>query len=221
MRRGWTNARDRFKVVRTLLMTKNTDINPPADPWALFEEWYALAQTTEPNDPNAMTLATVGAHGMPSARVVLMKGHNPEGFVFYTNRNSHKGDQLARHPKAALCFYWKSLRRQVRAEGSIAPVSDSESDTYFTSRPRGAQIGAWASDQSRALESRGMLERKVQEFEAKFADKPVPRPPHWGGYRLTPLLIEFWQDREFRLHDRILYRRAEGQSAWAHERLYP
>jgi pyridoxamine 5'-phosphate oxidase len=158
---------------------------------------------------------------MPSARVVLLKGYDANGFVFFTNRQSHKGEQIARHPKAALCFQWKSLKRQVRAEGTVAIVSDAESDAYFATRPRGAQTGAWASDQSRVLASRAALEGRVREFEAKFAGKPVPRPPYWGGYRLSPLLIEFWQDREFRLHDRVVYRRAEGQAIWTQERLYP
>ena len=202
-------------------MTVNADFNPPDDPWLLFREWYALAEKNEPGDPNSMALATVGTHGMPSARIVLMKEYNEKGFVFFTNRKSGKGGQLAKHPKAALCFHWKSLRRQVRAEGNVGEVPDAESDAYFATRPRGAQIGAWASDQSSVLASRADLERRVTEFEKKFEDKPVPRPPHWGGYRLAPSLIEFWQDREFRLHDRIVYRRADGQGAWTHERLYP
>jgi len=202
-------------------MAANIDFTPPADPWLLFREWYALAEKNEPSYPDAMTLATVGAHGMPSARVVLMKEYNENGFVFFTNRRSSKGAQIARHPKAALCFYWKSLRRQVRAEGQVVEISDAESDAYFATRPRGAQIGAWASEQSDILATRAELERRVAEFEKEFDGKPVPRPTHWGGYRLTPALIEFWQDREFRLHDRILYRRFDGQGGWTHERLHP
>jgi len=200
---------------------ENADFIAPADPWELFREWYALAEAGEPNDPNAMTLATVGVHGMPSARIVLLKSYDKNGFVFFTNKQSHKGEQLGRHPKAALCFHWKSLRRQIRAEGEVTPISDSESDVYFVTRPHGSQIGAWASDQSHPLESRAKLEERVHAFEQKFAGKAVPRPPHWGGYRLTPLLIEFWQDRQFRLHDRIVYTRASGQAAWQQERLYP
>jgi len=202
-------------------MVENADFEPPADPWTLFREWCALAEKSESNDPNAMALATVGAHGMPSVRIVLLKSYDARGLVFFTNRQSHKGEQLMRHPKAALCFYWKSLKRQIRAEGSVVPVDDAESDAYFATRPRGAQIGAWASDQSKKLTGRTELEQRVREFEKKFKRKTVPRPPHWGGYRLTPLLIEFWQDREFRLHDRIVYRRADEQAGWMQERLYP
>jgi pyridoxamine 5'-phosphate oxidase len=199
----------------------NTDFIPPADPWELFREWYALAEGSEPNDPNAMTLATVGPHGMPSARIVLLKEHDKDGFIFFTNRQSHKGEQLGRHPKAALCFHWKSLRRQVRAEGEVKPISDEESDAYFVTRPHGSQIGAWASEQSRPLENRAALEARVRETEQKFTGKTVPRPPHWGGYRLAPLLIEFWQDRQFRLHDRIVYTHTGAQGTWQQERLYP
>jgi pyridoxamine 5'-phosphate oxidase len=202
-------------------MLKNTDINPPADPWALFSEWYALAEKHEPSDSNAMALATVGVHGMPSVRMVLLKGYDPAGLVFYTNRQSIKGHQLSKHPKAGLCLYWKSLKRSIRAEGEVVQVPDAESDTYFASRPRGAQIGAWASHQSHVLASRAMLEKRVAEFEKKYEGKPVLRPPHWGGYRLVPQMIEFWQERDFRLHDRIVYHRADPKAAWTQERLYP
>jgi len=201
-------------------MSDNKDFKIPADPWLLFREWLAAAESAEPSDPNAMSLATVGAHGMPSARIVLLKSFDESGFVFMTNRESNKGQQLTRHPKAALCFHWKSQRRQVRAEGDIVPVDDKESDDYFATRPRGSQIGAWASQQSRPLASRSELEQRAKDFERKFEDKPVPRPSHWGGFRLSPNLIEFWQDREFRMHDRIVYHRGPAK-AWTHERLYP
>jgi len=202
-------------------MVENSDFKAPSDPWALFREWFALAEANEPNDPNAMSLATAGGDGMPSARIVLLKSFDEKGLVFFTNRQSQKGLQLGINPKAAICLYWKSLRRQIRAEGMISAVSDAESDAYFSSRPRGAQIGAWASEQSQELDSRAVLEAHVREFEQQFEGKPVQRPPHWGGYRLTPLLIEFWQDREFRLHDRILYRRANAKDIWMQKRLYP
>ncbi len=202
-------------------MTQNDDILPPADPWSLFREWYALAEKSEPDYPNAMSLATVGEHDMPAVRVVLLKGYDTKGFTFYTNRQSAKGIQIGRHPKASLCFYWKSLKRQIRIEGSAAPVSDAESDAYFATRPHGAQIGAWASDQSRVLASRAALEQRVGEFEKKYEGKTVPRPPHWGGYRLTPFSIEFWQERDFRLHDRIVYSRSGETADWMIERLYP
>jgi len=200
---------------------KNVDINPPPDPWNLFREWYALAEKNEPADPNAAALASVGEGDMPSIRMVLIKGFDEKGFTFFTNRQSTKGKQLAVHAKAALCLYWKSLKRQIRAEGLVTPVDEAESDAYFATRPRGAQIGAWASDQSNVLKDRAALEQRAKEFEKKYEGKPVPRPPHWGGYRLSPLLIEFWQDREFRLHDRILYRRAGIKENWTQERLYP
>jgi len=162
-------------------MAKNTDFTPPVDPWTLFKEWFALAEQQEPNDPNAMSLATVGEGDMPSVRVVLMKDYSTSGFTFFTNRDSHKGDELKAHPKAALCFHWKSLRRQIRAKGLISHVSDAESDAYFAMRPRGSQIGAWASQQSRVLADRTTLEQRVAAFEKEYEDMPVPRPPHWGG----------------------------------------
>ena len=202
-------------------MTENTGSNPPADPWILFREWYALAEKNEPNDPNAMALATVGAHGMPSVRMVLFKGHGPEGFMFLTNRESAKGDQLKRHPKAAICLHWKSLKRQVRAEGPIELISDAESDAYFATRPRESRLGAWVSQQSRVLESRAALDLAVADAEKKFEGMDVPRPPYWGGYRLMPLMMEFWLEGRFRLHDRIVYRRAALNSPWTQERLYP
>lgn len=202
-------------------MAENIDFIPPTDPWALFREWYALAEKDEPSDPNAMSLATVGDDGMPSVRIVLLKDFNTAGFVFFTNRESRKGNQLKAHPKAALCLHWKTLKRQVRVEGLITHVSDAESDAYHATRPRGSQIGAWVSQQSRILKDRAALEKQAQDIEKQYEGKPVPRPPYWGGYRVTPLLIEFWQERLFRLHDRILYRRADAQGEWTQERLYP
>jgi pyridoxamine 5'-phosphate oxidase len=190
-----------------------------AEPFRLFDTWFQEAKAKEPNDPEAMTLATVGADGMPSVRMVLLKGVDPSGFVFYTNYESRKGQQLLAHPQAALCFHWKSLRRSVRVEGVAERTSPEEADAYFASRPRSSQIGAWASDQSRPLEGRFALEARVAKFTAKFAIGPVPRPPHWSGFRISPSRIEFWEDRPFRLHDRLVYTRdAEG---WATTRLYP
>ncbi len=202
-------------------MTENTDFTPPADPWTLFREWYALAEKQEPSDPNAMSLATLGEGEMPSARIVLLKNFDEKGFVFFTNRQSRKGGQLSSHPKAALCLHWKSLHRQIRAEGIITSVDEAESDAYHASRPRGSQIGAWASQQSQPLKDRAALERRAAELEKQYEGKTIPRPPHWGGYRLTPLLIEFWQERPFRLHDRIVYQRRGDKDAWTIERLYP
>jgi pyridoxamine 5'-phosphate oxidase len=202
-------------------MAENLDITLPPDPWTLFKDWYALAEKQEPNDPNAMSLATVGADGMPSVRMVLMKGFEDGHLTFFTNQQSRKGGQLAAHPAAALCFYWKSLRRQIRMEGTAIPVTDPESDAYFMTRPRDSQIGAWASWQSQVLVSRAVLEQRVREREKEYEGKPVPRPPYWGGYRLTPIRMEFWQDQPFRLHDRIEYNRHGVTEPWAIERLYP
>lgn len=202
-------------------MIENINFNPPSDPWKLFQDWFTLAGNTEPNDPNAMSLATVGANGMPSVRLVLLKDFSSDGFTFFTNRESHKGEQLKEHPKASICFHWKSLRRQVRAEGLICEASARESDAYFATRPHGSQIGAWASQQSRVLKDRTTLEQRVVELEKYYEGKTVPRPPYWSGYRLVPLAIEFWQDRPYRLHDRIVYRRVHVQDNWTIERLYP
>jgi len=192
---------------------------PDTDPLVLFREWLAEATQREPNDPTAMALATVGADGQPSARMVLLKGVDEQGFVFYTNLESQKAADLAANPRASLLFHWKSLRRQVRIEGTVTGVSDADADAYFASRPRGAQIGAWASRQSRALESRFALEKRVAEYTAKFGLGSVPRPAFWSGYRVKPERIEFWQDRPFRLHDRLVYTRDRG--GWRTDKLYP
>jgi pyridoxamine 5'-phosphate oxidase len=196
-------------------------IRENADPLALFAEWFEEAQKSEPDVPEAMTLATVGADGTPSARMVLLKDVDSEGFVFYTNYESRKGQQLLAHPKAALLFHWKSLKRQVRIEGSIAQTTVEEADAYFATRQRGSQIGAWASEQSRPLESRFALEKRVAEFGARYLVGSVPRPPHWAGFRLQPTLIEFWQDQAFRLHDRLEYRRPSADMPWTTRTLYP
>ena len=196
-------------------------IQEKPDPLALFADWFAEAEKSEPNDPSALTLATVGSDGTPSARMVLLKGYDSAGFVFYTNYESRKGRQLIEHPKAAMLFHWKSLRRQVRLEGPVTQASAAEADAYFATRARGSQIGAWASEQSRPLESRFALEKRVAEFTARHVIGGIPRPPHWSGFRLQPTLIEFWQDGAFRLHDRLEYRRAAGGEAWTTRTLYP
>ena len=189
------------------------------DPFALFAEWLEAAAKSEPNEPNAMTLATVDADGLPDARMVLLKGVDDGGFVFYTNLQSAKGLELAANPKAALVFHWKSLRRQVRVRGAVSPVTDSEADEYFATRARPARIGAWASDQSREMPSRMALAERVAQVGVKFGIRKVTRPPHWSGYRVTPSSIEFWRDRPFRLHERLLFVR--GAEGWAAKRLFP
>ena len=190
------------------------------DPFPLFDQWYAEARASELNDSNAMALATVGADGQPSVRMVLLKGHGPDGFVFYTNLDSRKGGELAGQGKAALLFHWKSLRRQIRIEGPVSPVSDAEADAYFATRSRNSQLGAWASDQSRPLADRATFEARFAEVEARFAGADVPRPPRWSGWRVAPQRIEFWQDRAFRLHERTLYV-PDGAGGWTTQLLYP
>ncbi len=189
------------------------------DPDALFEAWFAEARASEPNDPDAMTLATAGADGQPHARMVLLKGHSAEGFVFYTNQESDKARQIAERPFAALLFHWKSLRRQVRIEGKLWTVSDAAADAYFASRARDSQLGAWASDQSRPLDARATFEARFEEVKARFAGQDVPRPPHWSGLSLAPDRFEFWEDRPNRLHHRRIFQR-DGQG-WLEGLLYP
>ncbi len=189
------------------------------DPHALFEAWLAEAEASEPNDPNAMTVATADADGRPSARILLLKGHDARGFVFYTNMESRKGQEIQGQPYAALLFYWKSLGRQVRVEGPLTPVADEEADAYFASRARMSRVGAWASEQSRPLESRAVLEARVAEMEKRFDNQEPPRPEHWRGNRVTPERIEFWRNGDFRLHDRVVY--TPDGDGWRTQRLYP
>jgi pyridoxamine 5'-phosphate oxidase len=189
------------------------------DPFALFDAWFAEAQAREINDPNAVALATAGADGQPSVRMVLLKGHSPDGFIFYTNLESRKAGQFGENAQVALLFHWKSLRRQVRIEGPTSPVSDAVADAYFATRGRDSQLGAWASEQSRPLDSRATFEARFAKVEARFDGAPVPRPPHWSGTLVTPKRIEFWQDREHRLHERRLFTRSDG--GWSEGLLYP
>ena len=196
-----------------------SDFTEESEPFTLFAQWLADATESEPNDPNALALATVDDEGLPNVRMVLLKGFDQDGFVFYTNYESQKGRELLGARKAAMCFHWKSLRRQVRIRGDIETVTDAEADEYYASRARGSRIGAWASKQSRPLESRFALEKAVAEYTAKFGLGDIPRPPHWSGFRLKPRAIEFWHDRKFRLHDRVEFKRAEG--GWDKVRMYP
>jgi len=200
---------------------ESPDFSEATEPVALFARWMAEAESHEPVDPNAMALATVDADGAPNVRMILLKGADERGFVFYTNCESAKGHELAATPAAALLFYWKSLHRQIRVRGPVEPVSDGEADAYFASRSRESRIGAWASSQSRPLAARTRLEEAVAQCEARFGAGDVPRPPHWHGYRVTPLEIEFWQSGSHRLHDRIVFRRSGVSSLWVKARLYP
>jgi pyridoxamine 5'-phosphate oxidase len=197
------------------------DFTAADEPLHLFSAWLGEATAAEPRDPTAMTLATVDADGWPNARMVLLKGVDERGFVFYTNMDSRKGQELAVHPQAALVFHWKSLNRQVRVRGEVGRLTDAEADAYFASRAKQAQIGAWASKQSSPLESRLAFEKAVALYAAKYALGAVPRPPNWSGYRIVPRSIEFWQERPFRLHDRVEFRRANVSAPWSKTRLYP
>ena len=197
------------------------DFTTSDEPFQLFGQWLAEAEAGEPNDPNAMALATVDEDGLPDVRMVLLKGFDAQGFVFYTNTGSAKGQELKATMKAALVFHWKSLRRQVRVRGPVEIVSDKEADEYFASRPRGSRIGAWASLQSQPLESRFALEKAVARYTAKYGIGEIPRPAHWTGFRIRPVQIEFWADRPFRLHDRLVFRRAAPEGVWSKARLFP
>lgn len=217
-------------LVQTATMTANTlsdrifddDYRGEIDPFSLFEEWYGLAQQNELNDPHAMALATVDAAGMPDVRMVLMNAHDHRGFVFFTNFESRKGEELLANPRAALVFHWKSLRRQVRALGPVEIVEPGEADAYFGTRSRVSQIGAHASRQSRPLGAKSELLERVETLQASFGeDEPVMRPPHWSGFRIVPLEIEFWQDGAFRLHDRVRFVRGGRDAVWTRRRLYP
>jgi pyridoxamine 5'-phosphate oxidase len=197
------------------------DFTEKTEPFDLFGEWLADATKTEPNDPNAVALATVDSDGLPDVRMVLLKGFDNQGFVFYTNFESMKGQEILGSMKAAMCFHWKSLRRQVRIRGPVEIVSNEEADAYYATRPRGSRIGAWASKQSRPLESRFALEKAVAEYTARYAIGEIPRPDHWSGFRIRPTSIEFWHDRPFRLHDRVVFSRDTIEGDWGKTRLYP
>ena len=197
------------------------DFTEENEPFALFGAWLKDAEASEVNDPNAVAVATVDENGLPNVRMVLLKGYDSRGFVFYTNFESQKGQEILGQKKAAMCFHWKSLRRQVRLRGEVEVVSDAEADEYFNSRPLGSRIGAWASKQSRPLEGRFALEKSVAEYTARYALGNVPRPPHWSGFRIKPVSIEFWHDRKFRLHDRIEFRRENPGAPWHKVRMYP
>lgn len=207
-------------IERTTGLTHG-DFTAADDPLHLFAAWMKEAEEKEPSDPNAMALATVDATGMPNVRMVLLKGYDERGFVFYTNRESRKGQELTTAPRAALVLYWKSLGRQVRLQGAVEAVSDAEADAYFATRPRMAQIGAWASRQSAPLESRFAFEKALATYAARFAVGSVPRPPFWVGYRLVPFTIEFWHQRPFRLHERLEFCRERPGAPWSKQRLYP
>lgn len=207
-----------------IMAEAESELAAAGDPFDLFNTWFSEAERNEPNDANAMTLATATATGVPSARMVLLKGVDgtdapARGFVFYTNLESRKGGELLANPHAALCFHWKSLRRQIRIEGGVTPVDHAEADAYYRSRPRGSQIGAWASAQSRPLSGRGELVKQVAKVTARYPIGEIPRPPYWSGFRLVPRRIEFWRNQQFRLHDRLVY--IAAKSGWQTERLYP
>lgn len=207
-------------IEHTVKLTSG-DFTEADEPMRLFAAWLDEATQSEPRDPTAMTLATVDSDGLPNARMVLLKGADADGFVFYTNTESQKGNELAANAKAALVFHWKSLNRQVRVRGVVERVTPEEADAYFATRPKQAQIGAWASQQSRPLESRLAFEKAVAVNAAKYALGTVPRPPHWSGFRIVPSSIEFWHDRPFRLHDRIVFKRDKPGAPWSKTRLYP
>ncbi|TNM65884.1 pyridoxamine 5'-phosphate oxidase [Aliirhizobium smilacinae] len=197
------------------------DFTEESEPFALFARWLKDAEGSEPNDPNAVAVATVDENGLPNVRMVLLKGFDEQGFVFYTNFESQKGQEILGQKKAAMCFHWKSLRRQVRIRGPVEVVADAEADTYYASRPRGSRIGAWASKQSRPLEGRFALEKSVAEYAARYAIGEIPRPSYWSGFRIRPTSIEFWHDRQFRLHDRVEFRRDDPAGNWNKVRMYP
>ncbi|MCW1750788.1 pyridoxamine 5'-phosphate oxidase [Rhizobium acaciae] len=197
------------------------DFTESGEPFKLFAEWLKEAELSEPNDPNAVALATVDKDGLPNVRMVLLKGFDEDGFVFYTNFESQKGREILGQKKAAMCFHWKSLRRQVRLRGPVEIVTDAEADDYFKTRARGSRIGAWASRQSRPLESRFALEKAVAEYTARYAIGEIPRPAHWSGFRIRPTSIEFWKDQKFRLHDRVEFRRRSPEGEWDKVRMYP
>lgn len=200
----------------------SSDLEESENPFGLFARWLAEAEEKELNDSNAMALASVDETGLPNVRMVLLKGFDEQGFVFYTNYESQKGREILHSMKAALCFHWKSLHRQVRVRGLVEKVSDSEADAYYASRPRASRIGAWASRQSRPRTSRFALEKAVADYTARYAAGAIPRPPYWSGFRIKPLSVEFWQDRPFRLHDRLVFTRATPQDeAWQTQKLYP
>lgn len=197
------------------------DFTEESEPFTLFARWLKDAEASEPNDPNAVAVATVDEDGLPNVRMVLLKGFDEHGFVFYTNFESQKGQEILGQKKAAMCFHWKSLRRQVRIRGPVEVVSDAEADAYYASRPRGSRIGAWASKQSRPLEGRFALEKAVAEYAARYAIGEIPRPSYWSGFRIKPTSIEFWHDRQFRLHDRVEFRRDDPAGKWNKVRMYP
>ena len=197
------------------------DFTEETEPFTLFGAWLKDAEASEINDPNAVSLATVDESGMPNVRMVLLKGYDVNGFVFYTNFESQKGQELLGQKKAAMCFHWKTLRRQVRLRGDVEIVTDAEADAYYQTRPRGSRIGAWASKQSRPLEGRFALEKAVAEYTARYAIGEIPRPAHWSGFRIKPTSIEFWHDRKFRLHDRMEFRRETPDEDWSKVRMYP